>query len=58
MYTVVFWFDGNFHTRSFHDCKRAFGVLQEMIRDGVRDAVLLKGEDTTLVSVTNGEVNL
>lgn len=57
MYSIIFWFEGSFQTRNFSDVKRAFGALKEMIRDGVKDAYLLKGEDT-LVSVTNGEVNL
>lgn len=57
MYSIIFFFDGKYQTRNFDEVNRAFGALKEMLRDGVTDAYLLKDKDT-LVSVTNGEVNL
>lgn len=57
MYTIQFTLNNATMVREYQDVKRAFDSLYEMVRDGVKNAVLTKGHNI-LVEVCDGEVVL
>jgi len=51
MYTILFWWDGEFQTRRFDDLESAHVALDEITRDGIRHAVLLDTAENILESI-------